>query len=159
MNDRAPVLPNNEAVAICTSEFSDISPTTGADVPFSTLDHRPSAENFNESEQLKDWVTASEVKIVLNRMNTYGDEMFGFPVVLQSYYYAISDIAIGGRCKCNGHANQCVISSSYENRVSKEVCKCEHNTYGDDCEQCHPMFQDRPWRAATETEGNECLRK
>lgn len=46
---------------------------------------------------LKDWVTASEIKIVLNRMNSFGDEVFRDPKVLRSYYYAISDFAVGGR--------------------------------------------------------------
>lgn len=44
-------------------------------------------------------------------MNTFGDEIFGDSRVLRSYYYGISDIAVGGRCKCNGHANQCVKST------------------------------------------------
>jgi laminin, gamma 1 len=44
-------------------------------------------------------------------MNTFGDEIFGDNRVLRSYYYAISDFAVGGRCKCNGHANECVKST------------------------------------------------
>lgn len=31
-------------------------------------------------------------------MNTYGDELFSDERVRRSYYYAISDLAIGGRC-------------------------------------------------------------
>ena len=29
-------------------------------------------------------------------MNTFGDEIFGDPQVLKSYYYAISDFSVGG---------------------------------------------------------------
>ena len=33
------------------------------------------------------------------RLNTFGDEVFGDPKVLQSYYYGITQFAVGGRCK------------------------------------------------------------
>jgi hypothetical protein len=51
--EKAPILPGNEAVAQCTREFSDISPLTGGNIAFSTLEGRPSAENFEESEVLQ----------------------------------------------------------------------------------------------------------
>jgi laminin gamma 1 len=70
---------------------------SGASVAFSTLEGRPSAYNFENSEELKEWVTASDIRLTLNRLNTFGDEVFGDPKVLRSYYYAISDISIGGR--------------------------------------------------------------
>jgi len=37
--------------------------------------------------------------------------VFGDAQVLKSYFYAIADIAVGARCKCNGHANRCVTST------------------------------------------------
>ena len=40
-------------MAQCTREFSDISPLTGGNIAFSTLEERPSAENFEESEVLQ----------------------------------------------------------------------------------------------------------
>ena len=42
-------------------------------------------------------MTATDIKITLNRINTYGDEVFGNSKVLQSYFYAISDLSVGGR--------------------------------------------------------------
>ena len=41
--------------------------------------------------------TSTDIKITLNRLNTFGDEVFGDPKVLKSYFYAITDIAVGGR--------------------------------------------------------------
>lgn len=38
-----------ERTATCTDEFSDISPLTGGNVAFSTLEGRPSAYNFDQS--------------------------------------------------------------------------------------------------------------
>lgn len=40
---------DDERTALCTDEFSDISPLTGANVAFSTLEGRPSAYNFDQS--------------------------------------------------------------------------------------------------------------
>lgn len=44
---------SNETKALCTSEYSDISPLTGGNVAFSTLEGRPSAYNFEDSPQMQ----------------------------------------------------------------------------------------------------------
>uniref|UniRef100_A0A8C7SDZ8 Laminin, gamma 1 n=1 Tax=Oncorhynchus mykiss TaxID=8022 RepID=A0A8C7SDZ8_ONCMY len=143
----------DEQQALCTDEFSDISPLTGGNVAFSTLEGRPSAYNFDNSPVLQEWVTATDIKVTLNRLNTFGDEVFNDPKVLKSYYYAISDFAVGGRCKCNGHASECAKNNGF----GKPVCNCKHNTEGDDCNVCKPFYNDRPWRRATANNPNECL--
>ncbi|XP_062338515.1 laminin subunit gamma-1 [Osmerus eperlanus] len=142
----------DEQQAVCTDEFSDISPLTAGNVAFSTLEGRPSAYNFDNSPVLQEWVTATDIKVTLNRLNTFGDEVFNDPKVLKSYYYAISDFAVGGRCKCNGHASECI-----KNGQAKLLCNCKHNTEGDDCSVCKPFYNDRPWRRATAENPNECL--
>ena len=43
----------NQNEAMCTDEYSDISPLTGGEVPFSTLEGRPDAENFDNSDVLQ----------------------------------------------------------------------------------------------------------
>ena len=45
----------------------------------------------------QEWVTATDIRITLDRMNTFGDEYFGDAQVLRSYFYAISDFAVGAR--------------------------------------------------------------
>jgi laminin gamma 1 len=142
---------DREDQALCVDEFSDIAPLSGSSVAFSTLEGRPSAYIFDNSEVLKEWVTATEIKIVLNRLNTFGDEIFNDKQVLKSYYYAISDIAVGARCKCNGHASECLPSND-----GRLKCVCQHNTDGDDCEKCAPSFNDIPWAPATNTHAHEC---
>ncbi|XP_045702223.1 laminin subunit gamma-3 [Phyllostomus hastatus] len=142
----------DERVAFCTSEFSDISPLSGGNVAFSTLEGRPSAYNFEESPLLQEWVTSTELLISLDRLNTFGDDIFKDPKVLQSYYYAVSDFSVGGRCKCHGHASECGPDAA-----GRLACRCQHNTTGVDCERCLPFFQDRPWARGTAEAANECL--
>ncbi|XP_075762037.1 laminin subunit gamma-3 isoform X1 [Pelodiscus sinensis] len=142
----------DEQVAFCTEEFSDISPLSGGNVAFSTLEGRPSAYSFDKSPVLQEWVTSTDLLISLNRLNTFGDDIFKDSKVLQSYYYAISDFAVGGRCKCNGHANECA-----PNEEGQLVCLCQHNTTGVDCERCQAFHQDRPWARGTAESANECL--
>ncbi|XP_046665340.1 laminin subunit gamma-1 isoform X1 [Homalodisca vitripennis] len=144
-----------ETRALCTSEYSDISPLTGGQVPFSTLENRPSNYKFDSSPELQEWVTATDIRITLDRLNTFGDEVFWDPQVLRSYYYAIIDFFVGARCKCNGHASECVTTRSLEGE-ERQVCKCEHNTAGVDCEQCLPFYNDAPWGRANSTHFHEC---
>jgi laminin gamma 1 len=137
----------NEARALCSDEFSDIAPLSGGSVAFSTLENRPSAYDFQTSKEMSDWVTATDIRLSLDRLNTFGDDIFGDPKVLRSYFYAISDISIGGRCKCHGHADKCVEfeDQNFETRLK---CECVHNTAGVDCDTCAPFYNDSPWAPA-----------
>ncbi|XP_068615316.1 laminin subunit gamma-3-like, partial [Brachionichthys hirsutus] len=98
-------------------------------------------------------VTATDLLISLDRLNTFGDEFFKDAKVLRSYFYAISDFSVGGRCKCNGHASECL-----EEADGRLVCSCQHHTAGDDCQRCHPFYQDRPWARANGDAANQCLK-
>ncbi|VDP66605.1 unnamed protein product [Echinostoma caproni] len=81
------------------------------------------------------------------------DSMFpGEPDILSdNEFYAFADLAIGGRCKCNGHASDCFLGSDGRLR-----CACEHNTEGDDCERCKSGYMDKPWERATAQKANAC---
>lgn len=140
---------------LCTSEYSDISPLTKGNVAFSTLEGRPSAYHFETNPELQEWVQATDLRITLDRLNTFGDEVFGDDQVLRSYYYAIADVAVGARCTCNGHAGECVSSTGVDGS-NRRVCRCEHNTAGPDCNECLPFYNDAPWGRATKDNANEC---
>lgn len=142
----------NEQEALCTEAYSSIDPLSGARVAFSTLEGRPSAYDFDNSPVLQDWVTATDIMIVFNKLNTYGDERNQAEMARESYFYALSDFAVGGRCKCNGHASKCITD-----RDGSLVCDCKHNTAGRDCEKCKPFHYDRPWARATARQPNECI--
>uniref|UniRef100_A0A8C7MMZ1 Laminin, gamma 3 n=1 Tax=Oncorhynchus kisutch TaxID=8019 RepID=A0A8C7MMZ1_ONCKI len=153
-NDKGYIRPgDDERMAVCNDEFSDISPLTGGNVAFSTLEGRPSAYNFDQSAVLQEWVTATDLLIFLDRLNTFGDEFFKYAKVLRSYFYAISDFSVGARCKCNGHGSECVLDEQ-----GALVCDCQHHTVGVDCQRCHPFYQDRPWARATGDSANHCMK-
>ncbi|KAK5642602.1 hypothetical protein RI129_008769 [Pyrocoelia pectoralis] len=141
--------------ALCTSEYSDISPLRGGNIAFSTLEGRPSRYTFDSNPELQDWVTATDIKVTLDRLNTFGDEVFGDPQVLRSYFYAVADIAVGARCKCNGHASECITSTGVDGS-RRRVCKCEHNTAGPDCNECLPFYNDAPWGRGSDKNVHEC---
>lgn len=151
----------------------------GSRIAFSVLDGRPSATDFDSSMVLQDWVTATDIKVVFHRLkapdssldpivdvdkDTYNDDedqndidAFTTPpsaVNGATHHYAVSDFAVGGRCKCNGHASKCILG-----RDGQLTCDCRHNTAGKDCEKCKPFFYDRPWGRATAREVNECKSK
>ncbi|XP_058063294.1 netrin-B-like [Anopheles bellator] len=74
----------------------------------------------------------------------------------QYHHYAVADFAVGGRCKCNGHAARCVKGTPTSDGNGQLECDCKHNTAGRDCERCKPFHFDRPWARANARDANEC---
>ncbi len=93
-------------------------------IAFSTLAERPSAETFERSPVLQDWVTATDIRIIFPTQNSDNES---------ENWIGISDISIGGRCKCNGHASKCMVN---RNNEAESKCLCKHNTAGKECEKC-----------------------
>ena len=57
---------------------------------------------------------------------------------------------------CNGHADSCDLTDP--RNPLRLVCRCQHNTCGDQCETCCPGFVQKPWRPATLDADNACER-
>ncbi|CAB0004648.1 unnamed protein product [Nesidiocoris tenuis] len=180
--NRAVITKANEQEALCSDSTARLAADGpyGSRIAFSTLEGRPSAAEFDNSPVLQDWVTATDIKIVFNRLHFYGnldkkelsssgddindtedDEddgvskigvvgpvpeqdlavtAAGVPRPRDTYEYAVSDLSVGGRCKCNGHAAKCSAVTG-----GGLACECRHNTAGRDCERCKPFHFDRPW--------------
>ncbi|XP_049336851.1 netrin-G1 isoform X5 [Astyanax mexicanus] len=96
---------------------------------------------LDTTKNLRDFFTITDLRIRLLRPAT------GATMVdegnLSRYFYAISDIKVHGRCKCNLHANSCVFEKE------KLSCECEHNTTGPDCGRCKRNYQGRAWSAGS----------
>ena len=198
--------------ALCLEDSSDPRPLSGGRVLFNTNKYRPSEGNFENSHVLQEWVTATDIKVVLTEVNPVEEILPPFsrgytkrraggrtnksrksfleslhnhhkradsttrrsrrrgtrrsapaqnsgqpPSSVSQYalgssqFYAINDVTIGGRCKCNGHASQCIM------KKGRLVCDCRHNTDGTDCEKCKAFHLDRPWMSATRANPNECV--
>ena len=139
--------------ALCTAKYSQLVPLFGGEVLFRTLANRPGRNEIERLPQLQEWIRAYSLKFELDRLNTFGDDIFGDPNVLRSYYYAIIDLTVVGKCHCNGHASICEENNSTGGNY---VCKCEHNTAGVDCERCKPTHNNKPWGMATSANAHAC---
>jgi netrin 1 len=125
----------NEQEAVCTDQHLQSSPFSTNRIGFSTLEGRPSFHEFDTSPVLQDWVTATDIRVVFNRLlspslllqnnnnNNSADrhirsnsrhlrsQQLQMQIQNLGYYYAaVSELAIGGRCKCNGHASRCLLN-------------------------------------------------
>uniref|UniRef100_A0A667ZHJ5 Netrin-1 n=1 Tax=Myripristis murdjan TaxID=586833 RepID=A0A667ZHJ5_9TELE len=77
--------------------------------------------------------------------------------------YAIYTLLARGTCLCHGHAEHCVSHNSSQDTPEDSSmvpgrCVCVHNTAGEHCEKCAPLYNDRPWRPANGSSGepNPC---
>ncbi|XP_013876465.1 netrin-G1 [Austrofundulus limnaeus] len=96
---------------------------------------------LDTTKNLRDFFTITDLRVRLLRPAT-GATMVD-ESSLSRYFYAISDIKVQGRCKCNLHANSCVYDKE------KLSCECEHNTTGPDCGRCKRNYQGRVWSAGS----------
>ncbi|MGH0115407.1 UNVERIFIED_CONTAM: hypothetical protein FKN15_000042 [Acipenser sinensis] len=157
--NKAVITKQNEQEALCTDGHTDLYPLSGGLIAFSTLDGRPSGKDFDNSPVLQDWVTVTDIRVVFSRPH-FPRELGGgggggrkdeHPAA-GSYFYAVGEFQVGGRCRCNGHAARCM-----KEKEGKLVCNCKHNTEGPECDRCKPFHYDRPWQRASNHEPNECL--
>lgn len=143
---------------ICTTEYSQIVPLEGGEIPISILNNRPSAKHYFNSTLLQEWTRATNVRFrFLRTKNLLGHLMSLVredPTVTRRYFYSIKDISIGGRCMCNGHADTCDV---LDPKLPKKLfCRCQHNTCGPQCATCCKGFEQKKWRQSTTAKKFTC---
>uniref|UniRef100_A0A6I8PC99 Laminin subunit alpha 3 n=1 Tax=Ornithorhynchus anatinus TaxID=9258 RepID=A0A6I8PC99_ORNAN len=141
---------------ICTTEYSRILPLENGEVVVSLVNGRPGARNFMLSPTLREFTKATNIRLRFLRTNTLLGHLISKaqrdPTVTRRYYYSIKDISIGGRCVCNGHAEDC----GAQNSQNLYQCECQHNTCGESCEHCCPGYHQKAWQPASSGHTNAC---
>ena len=120
-------------------------PTAFATSTFRPIDPNVRPATYDTSEELREFILATHLRLkfldYFNNSNTF----------LEHLYYGIFEVSTSSRCACNGHAARCNFSTS------SYTCNCTHNTMGIRCQQCLPMYNNKPWRPGIITEEYNCV--
>uniref|UniRef100_A0A3P9N9F3 Netrin 4 n=1 Tax=Poecilia reticulata TaxID=8081 RepID=A0A3P9N9F3_POERE len=139
--------------ATCTSKYSGAFPCTKGEVIYRALSPWRSVDPYGLAAQNQLTVTNLRVRL-LQRQQCPCQTKHPGAASLPTDHYAIYDFVVKGSCLCNGHADHCVPAGGYQpgpEKASSVVhgkCVCRHNTAGDHCERCAPLYNDLPWQAA-----------
>ncbi|XP_076463865.1 usherin-like [Babylonia areolata] len=103
-------------------------------------------DNFFSSPTLQQFVQAAKVRVHLQDHN--------MQVIsnIRHEYFSLREIVVNGRCGCNGHAESC----SSDTLPYRCVCSAESHTQGDRCEQCQPLYNNKPFRQGDIREAYNC---
>uniref|UniRef100_A0A1I8GFS7 Laminin N-terminal domain-containing protein n=1 Tax=Macrostomum lignano TaxID=282301 RepID=A0A1I8GFS7_9PLAT len=119
--------------------------------------YRPQ-EDRDRDPIIADWMLATDIRLLLRRkQRRQQSRRRDFPAVAVGDAFALSNIDVGGRCFCNGHAARC-LPNSKAGGPGASVCDCQHGTEGEDCERCKPFWVDLPWRRGTQEQPTQCRR-
>ncbi|KAF8792889.1 Laminin subunit alpha-1 like protein [Argiope bruennichi] len=149
----------SDSEVICTSYYSKLNPLEGGEIHTSLVSGRPGAEG--PSDTLREFTTARFVRLRLQKIRTLNADLMTMQSrdpskidksTTRRYFYSIKDISVGGQCVCYGHAKDCPLDPE----TNLFQCKCEHNTCGENCEQCCPLYQQKPWQPGNFNDGAVC---
>jgi len=146
----------NDTEIICSTQFSKPGPLENGVLHASLLKNRPGATD--QSPELMKFITTRYIRIRLQGMHSTANQdnsldwLLDSPSLEKHSFYSLSQLKVSARLDCNGHANR-----SHESPDDPLMqCICQHNTCGAQCEQCCPLFQDRPYQMGGECEICQC---
>ncbi|XP_075451724.1 usherin isoform X2 [Ascaphus truei] len=112
---------------------------------------RPGYNDFYNTQYLQEFVKASQLRIQLfGQYYTEWSELSN--VNLRHRYYGVNEITVSGRCNCHGHAHSCDTSLT----PYRCLCDKESHTYGDNCDGCLPLFNNKPFRRGDQVNAYNC---
>uniref|UniRef100_A0A8C3VB94 Netrin-4 n=1 Tax=Catharus ustulatus TaxID=91951 RepID=A0A8C3VB94_CATUS len=154
-----------EEGSMCTSRYSDAVPCTRGEVIYRALSPANKIED-PYSPEAQDLLKLTNLRLLLLKRQEcpcHGSALVEKPQ--RFAHYAIYDLIVRGSCFCNGHAEECEFNLiKYPGTVLwfpwqvHGKCVCRHNTAGDHCEKCAPLYNDQPWKPGDGKTGapNEC---
>ncbi|XP_034275419.1 netrin-5 isoform X2 [Pantherophis guttatus] len=136
------IVKSMEHEAVCIEAQTALKPLTGGLVAFMPLAGRPSAQRFEYSPILQDWVTATDLRMSFDRMHSA--RILGMR--RKEAAYGVAELQVGGRsCNCHRHSHRCRFSMELfelSGRQSGGIClNCRHHTAGRHCQYCSPGFK------------------
>ncbi|CAD7085668.1 unnamed protein product [Hermetia illucens] len=144
---------------ICTTQFSKPMPLENGEVHISLLKNRPGATD--QSEELMQFITARFIRIRFQGMHSTAnsDNSVGWLLDADSLkkrsFYSVKLVRVSGRLNCNGHASKTIELENADGEIMQQ-CVCLHNTCGQYCDHCCPLYNDQPFRQGTLREENIC---
>ncbi|XP_028398055.1 laminin subunit beta-1-like [Dendronephthya gigantea] len=152
-----PVVPQPDITSpYCSSDYSDIEPSSGGEVVYKALKGDEDASDV----KIQNLLRMTNIRINFTKLNTLGDDIIDNSLETnRNYYYAVNWISIRGSCSCYGHAKQCLPGpNEYNNKpgMVHRICNCTHNTKGVNCEECKDLYNDLAWEPAVQGKPFEC---
>uniref|UniRef100_A0A8C6YYS2 Netrin-4-like n=1 Tax=Nothoprocta perdicaria TaxID=30464 RepID=A0A8C6YYS2_NOTPE len=143
-----------EEGSMCTSRYSDAVPCTRGEVIYRALTPANKIED-PYSPEAQDLLKLTNLRLLLLKRQEcpcHGSALLEKPQ--RFAHYAIYDLIVRGSCFCNGHNP----SLPMHGFPVHGKCMCRHNTAGDHCEKCAPLYNDQPWKPGDGKTGapNEC---
>ncbi|XP_014250027.1 laminin subunit alpha-1 isoform X2 [Cimex lectularius] len=136
----------------CTTAYSKVSPVEGGEIHVSLTQGWVNSTFY--SPEVVEFTKARFVRLSLQKMSSSKTRHVHGSELAKKFYYTIKDILIQGRCHCNGHASKC----KHDPLTGEAFCECLHKTTGMFCDECLPLYNQRPWKAGTLKEANPCLK-
>ncbi|XP_069062388.1 netrin-4-like [Pleurodeles waltl] len=146
--------------AMCTSRYSDALPCTRGEVIYRAL--TPSNKISDPyGPEAQDLLKLTNMRLRLLKRQDCPCQSTALLEKPQRFaHFAIYDLIARGSCFCNGHAEECqhVNGKGASENMVHGKCVCQHNTAGDHCERCAPLYNDLPWKPGDGKTGepNEC---
>ncbi len=152
-------------VAVCKEIYSRGDPSKDRALVHRVLEPNKIKKIDLYSTDNLDALKVTNVRFNFTKLFRLGDQYFfdEDAEYYEKYYYSLNQISIYGSCMCYGHASKCKIMDDtieYDRQdlqqMTHAACECKHNTAGLNCELCLPLYNARPWAAATIDDANSC---